>query len=426
MSHNDSSVPIPPLRRSLEEALAENPDDLAGHHAYADYLQEQGDPRGEFIAVQLALEEPGRSAAERKQLQAREVELLQIHAKTWLGDVGRFLVGEWSGPEKPFHFAFRRGWLDHVRILPMPDAVLLALAKCPEARLLSRLEVIYDMRYHPFDFDQFVTGPAQAMREDEGNFEDVTYFDGNDLNDFRAVMESPYLTNLRSLTVGFGGDSTRIVHSTMVGPIGNCTSEGVLKLLARCPQLEELCINGDMSDVGSFFAHASLGQLRILQYYFGIDDYNHSTDTRTPAYPLERLAANPALTQLTTLRLHPGRESSIDAEQAAALFTSPHLPALEHLQIRGIREIGRIVGDLVKSGILRRLRTLDLGSSSLTDVGARQLAECPDIRHLESLNLTNNALSAEGITALEATGVRLIADEQHDPSDRYYFYVDVE
>src|SRR5262249_2368564 len=46
-----------PLREALEEAIFESPDDVASHAAYADYLQEQGDPRGEFIQVQLALED---------------------------------------------------------------------------------------------------------------------------------------------------------------------------------------------------------------------------------------------------------------------------------------------------------------------------------------------------------------------------------
>src|SRR5262245_20188603 len=128
------------LSKSLEEALVENPDDLAAHSAYADYLMEQGDPRGEFIQVQLALEDARRAEKEREQLRQREAELLRGYAKRWMGDVGRFLVGKWSGPDKPFHYAFARGWLDHVRILPFPTSVLAALAKAPEARLLQRLE----------------------------------------------------------------------------------------------------------------------------------------------------------------------------------------------------------------------------------------------------------------------------------------------
>src|SRR4051812_30092601 len=46
-----------PLQRALEEAVLSKPDDLAAHSAYADLLMEQGDPRGEFIQAQLALED---------------------------------------------------------------------------------------------------------------------------------------------------------------------------------------------------------------------------------------------------------------------------------------------------------------------------------------------------------------------------------
>lgn len=56
----------------LEKAIMEDPDDLAAHAAYSDWLIQEGDSRGEFIQVQLALEDAGRSAKERKELQQRE------------------------------------------------------------------------------------------------------------------------------------------------------------------------------------------------------------------------------------------------------------------------------------------------------------------------------------------------------------------
>src|SRR5207249_2522467 len=70
------------LREALEAALAEDPDDVATHAAYADLLTEQGDPRGEFIQVQLALEDESRPAKERRELQQRERDLLHAHART--------------------------------------------------------------------------------------------------------------------------------------------------------------------------------------------------------------------------------------------------------------------------------------------------------------------------------------------------------
>src|SRR5579872_2767624 len=62
------------MREALETALVADPNDLANHMAYADWLAEQGDPRGEFIQIQLALEDPNKSPKERKPLLKREKE----------------------------------------------------------------------------------------------------------------------------------------------------------------------------------------------------------------------------------------------------------------------------------------------------------------------------------------------------------------
>src|SRR5260370_19160005 len=59
------------LRNALESSLVARPEDLATHMAYADYLQERGDPRGELIQVQLALEDPARPVAERRSEERR-------------------------------------------------------------------------------------------------------------------------------------------------------------------------------------------------------------------------------------------------------------------------------------------------------------------------------------------------------------------
>ena len=76
-------------REALEAAVRANPDDRAAHAALADYLLERGDPRGEFIQIQLALEDESLPAARRKELKAREKALLEAAP----GRVGRG-VGE--------------------------------------------------------------------------------------------------------------------------------------------------------------------------------------------------------------------------------------------------------------------------------------------------------------------------------------------
>ena len=196
-------TPASPLLVALEEALTENPDDMAAHSAYADYLMEQDDPHGEFVQMQLALEDPSRSATERTRLQERANELLKQHARQWMGDVGRFLVGDWSGADKPFHYEFRRGWLDLLRVLPAPDAIFASLARSPEARLLRRLEVVYDMRYHPEFIAQFTEGPTEAMRRDELRVATSRYSVFGAATILPYLLASPYLTNLRVFKMGF-------------------------------------------------------------------------------------------------------------------------------------------------------------------------------------------------------------------------------
>jgi hypothetical protein len=78
--------------------------------------------------------------------------------------------------------------------------------------------------------------------------------------------------------------------------------------------------------------------------------------------------------------------------------------------------------EIVKSGVLKRLKVLDLRHGCVTDEGARTLAACPDLRNLELLDLSRNALSDEGIDALSAVGIRVLSDFQHDEDDREYLF----
>jgi uncharacterized protein (TIGR02996 family) len=406
-----------PLQQALEAALAENPDDLAAHSAYADYLTEQGDPRGEFIQVQLALEAPGHSAEQRAQLRKRESQLLRQHARAWLGDLGRFLVGGWSGPDKSYHCQFARGWLDLVRVLPFPDAILAALARAPEARLLRRLEVVYDMRYHPFDFD--VEGPNAALTDDE---EEQEPHEGTTI--LPPLLASPYLGNLRAFKLGFSDSGDRIGHSTMVMPFEKCNARQVSELLQKGPRLEELYLNTDLAGIDRLFALPALGKLRVLQYYYGSD---YDQRNRGTPYPLSALANNAALQRLTTLRLHPGRNATIDLEEMDAVLTSRHLPSLTHLQVHMTTFGDEGCPRIISSGVLRRLKTLDIGYGTMTDEGARLLAACADLKNLEVLDVSRNALTEDGIAALQATGIRVLADNQHDPGEvDFLFEVDFE
>src|ERR1043165_1915846 len=77
---------------AFDKALAADPYDHAGWCAYADYLTEQGDPRGEFMQVQIALEDESHSKTDRQALKKRETALLKKHEKEWLGPLAACTV----------------------------------------------------------------------------------------------------------------------------------------------------------------------------------------------------------------------------------------------------------------------------------------------------------------------------------------------
>jgi hypothetical protein len=120
--------------------------------------------------------------------------------------------------------------------------------------------------------------------------------------------------------------------------------------------------------------------------------------------------------------MHAGRDGTIELEEMDPLLRSPNLPALTHLQMRMTT-----FGDLgcqhvIGSGVLHRLKVLDLGYGSMTDEGARLLATCPDLKNLDVIDVTRNALTARGIADLEATGIQVVADNQHEPGEEDYLY----
>ncbi len=79
---------------ALLAAIYAKPEEDGPRSVYGDWLLEQGDPRGEFIALQLRGD---LDVAARK----RETKLLKEHGKTWLGSLAPVLIG------KP---TFRRGF----------------------------------------------------------------------------------------------------------------------------------------------------------------------------------------------------------------------------------------------------------------------------------------------------------------------------
>jgi uncharacterized protein (TIGR02996 family) len=393
------------MRQALEEALFANPDDLASHMAYGDWLAEQGDPRGEFIQVQLALEDEGKPADERKTLQQREQELLASHESEWLGalapslldrkNISRYLrqhgvVNRWR---------WARGWVEDLYLCALYLPTARALADCPATRLLRRLHVDYCGYVSDYQAE-----PGDGIPE------------GSEYPNLYPLARAPFLPHLRVFQLGESVDFENAEFEEGSGEgaySSGAVAHGVVRLAAKMERVEELLLFAQAVRTDKLFALPNLTDLRVLVVY------------HNRMYPLEVLAANPALRNLAALRFHPAHneeESCLPLAGVRALVHSPHLTSLKELHLRA-SDLGDEGGaEIVRSGILKRLEVLDLRFGRVTDVGARTLAECPDVRRLRRLVLEDNQLTDAGRSLLWGLGIDVRCDNQSPVGSEDYLY----
>jgi uncharacterized protein (TIGR02996 family) len=394
------------LGEALEQALAANPDDLAAHRAYADYLQEQSDPllaaRGELSGVQLQLEESAVTDEERKALQQREIELLAQHRRAWLGELAPFLLDSRLQPHR-YHasvadglehcfwyshgtgwvdcernFTMARGWLDTVEVGILTVEFSRVFARAPQTRLLRRLVIHGCRRERP---GQYAPGKDVPEREE---------FVGA-----YPLLAWPYATNLRSLS---------LLGATAEQPVA------ALKLLGRMHSLQELCLADARIRFGDLCAIAALKDLRKLEV----------NKQYGSLYDLEALAGNRHFDQLAELHLQPDSDliDPLPLTQTSALIRSRRLPGLKCLRMHLYEKGDGLCEVIAGSGILARLEVLELCHGFITERGARALARCPDLKHLKQLDVTHNRISPEGIAELRKSGIEVISKCQSDPSIR--------
>jgi uncharacterized protein (TIGR02996 family) len=395
---------------AFEQALTDDPLSLTTACAYADYLAEQGDPRGEFMQVQLALEDESLPMTQRAALHKQEANLLKKHEKDWLGALASVTVDAepepyWPGGKlsqrPPVAHRFARGWLSRLEFHNLTVDQARALARAPQARLLRELVVEQIEAEVPAGTTQQYINSYYEPGPDV-----PAGIDPYDSPGLHALCRCPNLANVRVFRLGRGS----------VGPDGrdeeydSCHTPGQLAyhLVKQMPNLEELYLLAHRVDADKIFS-LPMPRLRVLQLY-------HST-----GYPLDKLAANKSLTRLTTLLCHPHAMEYEDEEAGAyirlphlrAVCRSPHLQALTNLRLR-LTDFGDAgAKEIVESGVLKRLKVLDLQGGSMTDAGARLLAACPDLKNLDFLNLSRNALTKAGEQAIAATGVKADLSGQH-------------
>jgi uncharacterized protein (TIGR02996 family) len=389
------------MAEGFEQALAADPHNLTTASLYADYLQEQGDPRGEFMHVQIALEDEPLAKAARAALKKQEAALLKKHKKDWLGPLAACTVDAepvafWHGGKQavraPVAHQFARGWLSRLEFHNLTVDQARTLARSPQARLLRELVVeLIEAEVPTGMTQQYIDSYYEPGPDVPENL------DPDDSPGLHALCRCPQLASVCMLRLG-----------ELEEEYSNCHTPGELAyhLVKQMPNIEELYLLAHRVDANKIFA-LPMPRLRVLQLY-------HSN-----SYPLDKLAANKSLTNLTTLlcfphALWPGEEQAhIRLPHLRAICRSPHLKALTHLRLR-LTDFGDAgAKEIVESGILQRLKVLDLRGGRITDTGAQLLAGCPDLKHLDHLNLTRNGLTTAGEQAIKATGVKADVSAQH-------------
>ena len=125
-----------PDREALEAALAAAPDDPTPHAAYADLLLDAGDPRGELIRLQLALDDETLPDGQRQAMTAAVADLIRQHEAEWLGPLAGFVAAANAHIFPQAEVWWRWGWVYDLTVMNLTRDLVSAAAACPTARLL--------------------------------------------------------------------------------------------------------------------------------------------------------------------------------------------------------------------------------------------------------------------------------------------------
>ena len=298
------------------QSIIEAPDDDLPRLAYADWLEEQGHPRGEFIHVQIDLARLPADDPRRLNLHRREQELLQRHAWEWAEPLGE-RIREWM---------FERGFIERVSTsLEVPAADLQFLLQQAPIRHLRDEGQVCEL--------QGVVDACPHLGKLLGlEFWGLYAFDDILL---RRILLSPHLANLRTL----------ILHHDRNGNLADddVIIDGVVSPFRE--NLEELAVNID----GCW---------------------------RGPSAQVVRaIARSPSLKKLRRLTLS---HAELDLPTVYLLERSRNLPRLKHLDLGNCRTTAAVWDAVLEFVEGRNLSSLRLAGADVVDEEGSFIASLDD------------------------------------------------
>jgi uncharacterized protein (TIGR02996 family) len=218
----------------LLAAIHANPADDALRQVYADVLGERGDPRGDFITMQLARSGRAPTNEERD----RELELLGTHVLDWLADVATTVERPAMvcvGPTGDNPVRFERGFL--TGLLMSGDAsAIAAIGNHPNLATVEELRLL-------------ATGEQVLATADLPALTSLSLFTPICLS---TIIARPAAAHLRHLTL-----FEHVDGRTFVGQVASCEALPALHSL-------RLIFHGSETD-GGYSDHAIAAALSLTQ-----------------------------------------------------------------------------------------------------------------------------------------------------------------
>jgi uncharacterized protein (TIGR02996 family) len=356
-----------PRNPQLEAAITGDPDDREAYLVYADWLEGQGDPRAQLIALQCSPHpEQHNGKAFRK--------LLADYREYFLGSLSRFASS----------LTWRYGFVQAVSLNdaagPCPANVE-NLLRHPSARFLVELSIW--SRYLDDVIPLVATAPATLRTLSLEN-----------TNDRELSLEGlqPVLHGLSTLSL-YGPLGLDIIGRASLAGLRKLTISGSCdrELRLALPGLVTLSLRGRIA--------VEAIELPMLD-----EAILHLEDPSSASAHALATASWPRLRRLVL-----GTGSAPDL---APLFQRDDLRSLTELALphASADELCQRLGDAPFAG---QLRVLDLSNSGLTDAGVDALAIAADtFSSLESLDVSRTRLGEAGYEVLDQMEVPEILDDR--------------
>ncbi len=364
---------------ALEAQILKDPsdDNLA---VYADWLQEQGDVRGELGALQAQVAKKPKD----KKLANQADKLLWEHRARLYGPLAPYVAKDKDerSREIAVDATWRHGWIDKLalgavsgwrsgdedmpKVRDVAELVHL-LPKTTSARFVRELVLTRAVAEDQFDFGAAVDALVRVL---------------------------PSLPALRRLTIGeFSSEDCELSWSSM-GKLD--------KLWPVARELEYVKLRAGSMELGKI-ALPACRELRIETGGFARKNLQAITAASWP--------------RLETLSLWFGQEDygcNCRPQDVTPILDGKPFPKLRHLGLANAEWGDELAELMVKAKILRQLETLDISMSHLTLEGIRTYADASALGHLASLDVSRCLLDGEAEKLAKKLAKQVNVERQED------------